>query len=208
MNTALSQWRQTLRSHAEFAAWHAANGAVLGPQDAPFAIPLTWAADITGCGVPTTTGKVVLEGEGRVRAGNPVTLDPSTGQPLGGSSTYTRATSTPNAVKLAPNIRSRAAPRGIRHPAPPHGARRRAASSSSTIAIATPMAPSRSRRRARGDAKRAGKRPCATAESASPVRVERTPKKTSQRKTMRRAAWAPRGVRATALVAPTRWVIA
>ena len=35
MNTALSQWRQTLRSHAEFAAWHAANGAVLDDQWRP-----------------------------------------------------------------------------------------------------------------------------------------------------------------------------
>lgn len=90
-----------------------ANGAVLGPQDAPFAIPLTWAADITGCGVPTTTGKVVLEGEGRVRAGNPVTLDPSTGQPLGGSSTYTRATSTPITFTWYAEIVCPAAPGGM-----------------------------------------------------------------------------------------------
>jgi SAM-dependent methyltransferase len=35
MNTALSQWRQTFRSHAAFAAWHAANGAVLDDQWRP-----------------------------------------------------------------------------------------------------------------------------------------------------------------------------
>lgn len=35
MNTALSQWRQTLRSHAAFAAWHAADGAVLDDQWRP-----------------------------------------------------------------------------------------------------------------------------------------------------------------------------
>lgn len=35
MNTALSQWRQTFRSHAAFAAWHAANSAVLDDQWRP-----------------------------------------------------------------------------------------------------------------------------------------------------------------------------
>ncbi|HWS77303.1 MAG TPA: methyltransferase domain-containing protein [Thermomonas sp.] len=35
MNTALSQWRQTLRSHAAFSAWFADNGAVLDEQWRP-----------------------------------------------------------------------------------------------------------------------------------------------------------------------------
>lgn len=90
-----------------------ANGAVLGPQDAPFQVPLVWTADITGCGVPTTTGKLVLEGEGQTREGNPVTLDPASGQPLGGGSTYRRATATPVTFTWYAEIACPAAPGGV-----------------------------------------------------------------------------------------------
>lgn len=55
-----------------------ANGAVLGPQDAPYVITLGWTADPTGCQAPPRDAKVVVTRDGRTLSSDPVNAAPYT----------------------------------------------------------------------------------------------------------------------------------
>ncbi|MCB0882880.1 MAG: hypothetical protein KDC33_11780 [Thermoleophilia bacterium] len=55
-----------------------ANGAVLGPQDAPYRVVLGWTADPTGCQAPPTDAKIVVSREGATNSSEPVNAAPYT----------------------------------------------------------------------------------------------------------------------------------